>query len=251
MVTKPISQRFNVNAKTANEENLPDHRTVNASGELEWKKRNVSAAQIATVKKAVLKSVAQRNESRFALSENATNILTAAHDRKLQEANNTAAARTIDAHSTSEPSVKSALPKEFSDSRLATDVKVQKNVADANDTAIRMPNWDTKLGLPAEFAAAKQKAGALKTWTDASETINRPTDIGFIDTSNLDQGNISPNQPSAKPPKNGNPIDGVSMGGRTYRDHPNQEKEWDVNLDNPKKPVQNQNPDGNPYTGAI
>lgn len=32
---------------------------------------------------------------------------------------------------------------------------------------------------------------------------------------------------------------------------PNLEKNWDVNLKKPRQPVQNQNPDGNSYTGAI
>jgi hypothetical protein len=45
--------------------------------------------------------------------------------------------------------------------------------------------------------------------------------------------------------------DPVSMAAHTLKNHQNQERQWDVSLSRPKQPVQNQNPDGNPYTGAI
>jgi hypothetical protein len=94
----------------------------------------------------------------------------------LQDANNTAAARTIVAHPLNDkPPVKTQIPKESSDPGLA-DVKAQKNVADANDIAIRMPVWDTASSLPAEFAPkiTPTQDRSFSAMTTAQKTLSRP-----------------------------------------------------------------------------
>jgi hypothetical protein len=200
----------------ATEDQFPDHRTVN-NGELGWIKRKPSADQLATVKKAALKCAAQRNENRFAVNETAMQILKAHSERKLQEA--TAAARTIVAHPlTGENSVKAALPKEFSGSRLA-DATVQRNVADAADVSIRMPNWDVKSSLPDEFRPKIEKT-ADRSFGAAAKSIQRPSDIDFKDQ-----------EAAQELPK-------ATTTQAQDKTNDNRDPVWDVNLKSPKKPQQ-------------
>jgi hypothetical protein len=170
-------------ASSMSEDQITDHRAVNSSGELCWIKRKATAGQIDSVKKAALKSIQHQKEihivekSAFSVNEQAQKILKDHAASKLQEAL-TPAQRTILA----KPSA-----------------SVGRTPAPDADVAIHMPSYsDTQSHFPPEFAA-KQKAGVVDQWTKAASTIKRPTDIGFIDTKNLDQGNIAANRPEARP----------------------------------------------------
>lgn len=120
--------------------------------------------------------------------------------------------------------------------------------------AFRLPDYDTKRMMPSEFRKKIEPTQDMSfaAQTRAARTIAR-SKPEFSNTANLDQGSISANQPSARIPNIEPPIeDGESMAADTYKSHPNQEKQWDVSLSTPfKKPVQSNNPQGSPYTGAI
>jgi hypothetical protein len=236
------------------EDHIEDHRSAN--GELPWVKRKVSAAQVATVKRAALKSVENQRqcvEERQAFNVNETAMAILRRARDLKETNNTPAACTIVAHPLSgESSVKAQLQKGFSDSRLA-DATVQRNVADANDISIRMPELNTRERLPDDFKPKITPTidQSFAAQTRAAKTLDRPKPE-FVDTSKNDQCSISVNQPSVKVPTIAPPLmNGKSMGAETYKNHPEQEPRWNVSLSKPRQPVQNQNHDGSPYTGAI
>jgi hypothetical protein len=234
-------------ANSMSEDQITNHRTVN-NGNLEWVKRKPSASMIASVKAAALKSRANKTacENEYlGINETAMTILQAHAARKaLQETNTTPAARTLQTHRVDEPSVRDRLPDTFKQSGLLP-AQAQPNVDNTtaattklptDDVAIRMPEFDTRKGLAGtEFAPKIEKtedrsfaaqAGRMKNPTAAAATRDRPKPE-FADTENNDQGTIAANQPSAKPPKNGNSKNGVSMGARTYKTHPAQEpNQW-------------------------
>jgi hypothetical protein len=169
------------------EDHIDDHRSAN--GELPWKKRNVSADQVAAVKRAALKSrEAQKQDLEehqiFNVNETAMAILRRARDLKETI---TPAQQTIVAHGTSAQAVAAALPKAWTNSDEAP-VMAVKDV-------------DTRSALPDEFrpqtAAEKAKANTLKGWTDAARTLDKGNPA-FRDQSRNDQGLISVNQPFAK-----------------------------------------------------
>jgi hypothetical protein len=236
----------------ATEDQLPDHRSVNSSGELVWKKRNVSAAQIATVKKAALKSAAQRNENHFALSETATSILKAASDRKLQGA--TAAARTIETHYKADPRIGEVANKievqNVANAGAVQDMAAIKWIKDVDTrdalrgTEFAQINVTQDNSFAARVARKEAEAAAI---TKAAESISRPSQIDFKDNYLNDQGNVSYNRPEAKanidPTKN-------YVGPDGKHNFPNKEKQWDVSLSKPKDAVQNNDPSSS-YTGAI
>jgi hypothetical protein len=210
--------RFRTNAKIANEDQLTDHR----GAELPWIKRKPSADNIATVKRAAAASRAnvaacraEHNQTNLSRNPIAESILLKAVALKETAASDTI--KTYKAPSTHDPRITDVAKKIGPDTQPAW--QVQKNVADiydatthlpTNDTpALRYPSYaNTQSHFPPEFAAS---------------TIKRPSNVEFKSNYLNDQGSEKYNQPSAKPPQNGNPIDGVSMGGRTYRDHPAQE----------------------------
>jgi len=150
-----------------------------------WKKRNVSDNQISMVKKAVLKSVAARQEGfegHFKLSESAEAILRAkiALKEDITPKNNTVAAQSIRARGTpSEESVKSMLPKD-------------------DLPALRVRDYDTKSMLPAEFRpkitpTEDKSFGAMARSTKAASTIERAvaSKDGIINPETNSQGEIA------------------------------------------------------------
>jgi hypothetical protein len=250
--TRKASKSFDVAAgrvssvqKGMSEDFLDNHRAVN-NGNLEWIKRKPSASMIASVKAAALKSRANKTacENEYlGINETAMAILSA--HAALKEDNNTIAARTLKTYTADEPSVRDRLPDTFKQSGLLP-AQRQPNVDETtatttqlpttDDVAIRMPEFDTRKGLAGTEFAPKitpttdnsfaAQAGRMKNPTAAAATRDRPKPV-FKSTEDNDQGPISVNQPSAKPPRNGNPKDGVSMGARTYKTHPAQEpNQW-------------------------
>jgi hypothetical protein len=250
--TRKTSKSFDVAAgrvssvqKGMSEDFLDNHCAVN-NGNLEWIKRKPSASMVASVKAAALKSRANKTacENEYlGINETAMTILSA--HAALKEDNNTIAARTLKTYTADEPSVRDRLPDTFKQSGLLPAQRqpnVDKTTATTtqlpttDDVAIRMPEFDTRKGLAGTEFAPKitpttdnsfaAQAGRMKNPTAAAATLDRPKPV-FKSTEDNDQGPISVNQPSAKPPRNGNPKDGVSMGARTYKTHPAQEpNQW-------------------------
>jgi hypothetical protein len=250
--TRKTSKSFDVAAgrvssvqKGMSEDFLDNHRAVN-NGNLEWIKRKPSASMIASVKAAALKSRANKTacENEYlGINETAMAILSA--HAALKEDNNTIAARTLKTYTADQPSVRDRLPDTFKQSGLLP-AQRQPNVDETtatttqlpttDDVAIRMPEFDTRKGLAGTEFAPKitpttdnsfaAQTGRMKNPTAAAATRDRPKPV-FADPQNNDQGVISVHQPSAKPPRNGNPKDGLSMGARTYKTHPAQEpNQW-------------------------
>jgi hypothetical protein len=207
-----------------------------------WKKRNVSSSQVAMVKKAVLKSVANKaacEAEHFGINEIAMNILK--RHISLKENTLTPAQRSIVAKpSAAEGSYKvpSRVPSEF-------------------DSASQRAA-DTRARMPAEFKAkslSDQKAGQMKTWNDASRSLDHQPNhekSALNEPQNYDQNTNVPHvdgmtrtvlpQPNVKgrTPNYVGPV-------RTKSNFPNKEKNWDVNLKSPKKSEQQ----SSPIDGAI
>ena len=146
-----------------------------------WKKRNVSANQVATVKRAVLKSVAARKEGfegHFSVNEQATAILRARI--ALKEAV-TPAQRSIQTHP----------------SAAEGSYKVPPRVPSEFDSAAQRAA-DTKARIPAEFkpkieATKDLSFGAMAARTKAASTIERPvaSKDGIINPETNSQGEIA------------------------------------------------------------
>jgi hypothetical protein len=146
-----------------------------------WKKRNVSANQVATVKRAVLKSVAARKEGfegHFSVNEQATAILRARI--ALKEAV-TPAQRSIQTHP----------------SAAEGSYKVPPRVPSEFDSAAQRAA-DTKARIPAEFkpkieATKDLSFGAMAARTKAASTIERPvaSKDGIINPETSSQGDIA------------------------------------------------------------
>ena len=118
----------------------------------------------------------------------------------------TSAARTLKTTPlTGEPSLKTQLPKDFSDNPLSN-IEVQKNVNGTTkatthlptDVAIRMPEFDTRKSLPAEFspkltASQDNSFGAMALGTKAAATLDRPlaSRAGIDNPETNDQGAVA------------------------------------------------------------
>jgi hypothetical protein len=248
-VQKSMSEaEFIARAKFMSEDNIDNHRNSNGSSdELPWASgqhtpRNV-ANKVRIVKSAVLKSLETRKacqeEYDGHVNEGAYTLLKKAADRKLQESNNTVAARSIATHARPiEDSVRNRLPADFKANPLSQ-AEVQKNVADADAVSIRMPNYDTRKSLPAEWqdakaaTLAKQRAGQLRTWNDAQNSLKvqsnketseldvekkyGPNAPGFLKVNGMVQQEVVP------PAVLGRQKDGRSIGAETYKKFPAKE----------------------------
>jgi hypothetical protein len=208
------------------------------------KAKTLSQNVLREVKDRVLKAVSDRaaiEESQAIVNPRAQEILS----RKLHEgAALTVAAASIKTHYKGPTSLDAPVKP------------AAQPVTDHDKPALRMKDdFDVKTYMPPEFRRKIEPTqdmsfNAIAQRTKAAQTSARPKPE-FRDTANNDQGDVSVNQPSAKPPtivphlKNGK-----SMGAETYKNHPNQEPQFEVNLRSPKRPVQDSNPEGNPYTGA-
>jgi hypothetical protein len=238
---------------------------------LEWVKRKPSASMIASVKTAALKSGANRTacENEYlGINETAMAILQAHAARKaLQENNTTPAARTLQTHRVDEPSVRDRLPDTFKQSGLlsaqaqpsvvnttafTTQLPTDKRSLATDDVAIRMPEFDTRKSLPAEWqdaktnALAKQKAGQLRTWNDAQNTLKvKPNKEQSALDDNVDYGPNGPGLPKMngmtqaelpQPTSVQGPKNGKSVGAQTQKSHQNQEGQWPSNPGDPYYP---------------
>jgi hypothetical protein len=175
--------------KLTSEDQLDNHRSANK--ELDWvdpERDRATASKVKMIKDACRKSrEAREQDNPFKLSSVAESILSkkSAESRALKEANTTAAARTLQTYRVDEPSVRDQLPNTFKQSGLLP-AKAQPNIDNTtkattqlptDDVAIRMPDFDVRKSLPAEWqdaktaALAKQKAGQLRTWNDASRSL--------------------------------------------------------------------------------
>jgi hypothetical protein len=216
---------------------LDSHRGVNW---VDPERDRAAAKHVKTVKDAVKKSLANKAtcESEHGINKIAETILAAkVAGVSLKEyvsgqhnSPQTTAQRTIMPHSRpSEDSVRNRLPSSFQSNPLST-AQRQKDVNDITNetTSIRVKDYNTRNSLPPEFAAIKPSqdnsfkaiSGRMKSDTVAGKSIYKGKPQFTHDNSTNDQGSISPNRPSATPPKNGNPNGGVSFGARTYKDHP-------------------------------
>jgi hypothetical protein len=251
-VQKGMSEaEFMARAKYMSENGIEDHRNTNgAREELPWADgqhtpRNV-ANKVRMVKDAVKRSFATKaaceaEHAPHGVNRVAENILAAKvagvslkeYVSGQQNSAQTAAQKSIMPHKmASEQSVRNRLPPDFRANSLSQ-IEVQKNVADA-ETAIRMKSYDTRSSLPNEWKprievssdnSYKAQFGRMQADTKGGKTLDKGKPQFTHDNSLNDQGSISPNQPNVKPPKNGNPKDGVSFGARTYKTHPAQEPE--------------------------
>ena len=210
-----------------------DFERVINDDELPWIKRNVTADQIAAVKRAVLKSVAARKQVEEAFSVNETAMAILRAHTPLKERNDTIAAKTL---------VTDGLPS-------------TKELAQLAVTPVETRERSVSELLPSEFAA-KQKAGQLRTWNDASKSLKTQPNHEKSSLDDPKSYNSNTNIPT---------VDGMTrtalpqpnVAGRTRNyvfpdksNFPNKEKKWDVNLKKPKNAVQNNDPNSS-YTGAI
>ena len=146
---------------------ITDHRSVN-NGEIGWAKPKPSAEAIRRVKDAVRKSREAQTEGFkghfYPVNETAMAILAkkAALNEAVTNTNTTPAAKTIATHRSGEPSIRTQLPVEFSDSKLLLAQRQENNVRD------QLPNeWkDAKAQT-----LAKQRAGQLQTWNNAANSL--------------------------------------------------------------------------------
>jgi hypothetical protein len=229
------------------EDQIDNHRSVGR--EVPWidrTKDRTTAKHVKSVKDAVKRSLVTKaaceaEHAPHGVNRVAENILAAKvagvslkeYVSGQQNSAQTAAQKSIMPHKmASEESVRNRLPPDFRANSLSQ-IEVQKNVADA-ETAIRMKSYDTRSSLPNEWKprievssdnSYKAQFGRMQADTKGGKTLDKGKPQFTHDNSLNDQGSISPNQPNVKPPKNGNPKDGVSFGARTYKTHPAQEPE--------------------------
>jgi hypothetical protein len=105
---------------------------------------------------------------------------------------------------------------------------------------VRMASFDDiRSRLPFEFRGVNP--------SDAAKRLTQGV-VDVVNPNGSAHGPIDFNTDGTKPAIAGQTKDSVFPNGKST--FPNKEKQWDVNLKKPKQPVQNQNPEGNPYTGA-
>jgi hypothetical protein len=183
------SARVSSTQKGMSEDQITDHRT--ADGELPWKKRNVTASMMATVKKAALASHAARQENfegHFKLNETATNILKAKaalnEDAGGRLRNDTPAARTIVPNALpKEPSVEDRLPPAWRKGGL---LPVQKE----RDVASMLVG--TPFAVSPKATDFMDASGRMKSPTKAGRTLDKgKPDFSKSNPEQTDQGEIA------------------------------------------------------------
>jgi hypothetical protein len=264
---------FLARAKFMSEGGIEDHRNSNGATEtLPWAggqhtPRNV-AGKIKVIKDACRKSrEAQTEEDPYKLNHVAESFLSkkAAESKALKEAALTPAQKTIATHARpSEESVANRLPASFRSNALSKiEVNRDNDVAYKAETSIRMKDYDTRSAIPDYWKpkllattdnSYKAQYRRMQADTKAGQSLDKGKPQFTQDNSkNQDGSTPESNRPFAKIPDIEPPIkDGEpSMGANTLKNHQNQERQWDVSLSRPKRPVQDTNPQGSPYTGAI
>jgi hypothetical protein len=171
---------------------------------------------------------------------------------RVQEA--TAASRTIETHYKADPRIGEVANKievqNVANAGAVQDMAAIKWIKDVDTrdalrgTEFAQINVTQDNSFAARVARKEAEAAAI---TKAAESISRPSQIDFKDNYLNDQGNVGYNRPEAKAN-----IDKTKnyVGPDGKHNFPNKEKNWDVSLSNPKKPIQNNDPFSS-YTGAI
>jgi hypothetical protein len=229
-VVNSADKEFN---RLTREDAIDNHRSA-VNGELPWKKRNVSASMMKSVKNAAAKSRANvaACQSEHGLNLQAEGILSKAV--ALKEVNNTPAARSIVAHGTpSERSVKDMLPPSWRNSDEVPSLPVDREI-------------DTRNAMPDEFRpkitpTVDKSFGAVAARTKAAATISRPvaSKAGIDNPETNAQGEIADKYwpyPKAAVTKQAQD-----------KTNSNRAPRHDVSLRNPKKPAQQ----FDPIDGAI
>jgi hypothetical protein len=202
-----------------------------AEDELPWASSSnnsrITAGKLRVIKDAVLKSVAAQKkglEEAFTVNDTALAILRA---RALKEDNNTVAAQTIRTDGLPrEDSIRPQLPPEFDDSKLlpAQRERSVSSMLPAEFTSAK------KSTVADEYlsAAAKIKAGHVRSLSDAGKTLNRPTPVFDNKEANFEE------LPQPTTVKGSGKLSRSPEGQAKTR----QPTEFDVDLAKPKKPGQ-------------
>ncbi len=188
-------------------------------------------------KNILREAMARKTDGRLVNSTQAAATINIPTNRQPNQEKN-AVTKFIDDEDTLEGTWSSQMKKEAT-GRMKGDTVASKTV---EIPSIRTDSFnDTRNRLPFEFRGVNQSEtvpvgfnlGATVDVVNPNGSAHGP--VEFI-------GNTTP-AVAGQTPNYGFPMKDARF--------PNLEKRWDVNLKDPKKPVQNQNPEGSPYSGAI
>jgi hypothetical protein len=197
---------------------------------------NLSARTKSILEEAIARKAAEAG-GRLVNPTNAASTINIPTNRQPNQEKN-AVAKFTDDDEAIEGTWSTHMKKEAISGRMKFDTAAGKTV---EMPVVRMASFDdTRARLPFEFRGVNP--------SDAATRLSQGV-VDVVNPNGSAHGPINFNTDGTKPAIAGQTKDAVFPNAKSK--FPNKEKDWEVNLKKPKQPVQNQNPQGNPYTGAI